>query len=639
MNKVLVYLRAIIAALSVCLFLGQNPILAYAAETSTFTQGFVQRQQTVLAKVIAAGPSPRNCPNTRDPRRPCNLLPELTFGLGALYRSKDASEINAANAAIGDAVSQLLQMGNRDAAALGDASSDVLGNSFLVPLALLSRAYFLPVVNGAQFSGVLSLDNRSKIPRIFWNYVRLRCKISTAESLQTWRIYSSENHDILNVAACWAAGEMLTRNPVCGDCRYDDGSTPIVQLNAWTKYLKGYIRERAKYGGFIEFFSPVYYKYTLLSFYNTAEFASDAKLRKLSAFLLDIWFANWAEEQIRGVHGGSKTRVYPNYIGKVSVGYELGWLYFGIGSFDRGNLHPGLIVMMTSAYQPPELIGNIATRVAERGEYEVKSRSPGLLAHPAHDHIFEINAAAGGIARYTFVDPSFVIGTTMTAKIPERIWMPASAQNRWSGAILGGSFDRYVYAAPAPRNARGGSVSVYAGEWGVQYKATQIIQKLPSPFSANAGAMAVHIGNSLAAQEENGWVFVDSVAYVAFRPAFGGFRSDTREPRGFILRDDLAPVIIQLADKKNFDNFAAFKAAVIAAPLIVDDERVQFHGLGEAGTLTFFYNSDRLPEINGVAIDLSSPYATQSPFTESKWGEGVVVIKLGNQRLVRDFRN
>ena len=248
-----------------------------------------------------------------------------------------------------------------------------------------------------------------------------------------------------------------------------------------------------------------------------------------------------------------------------------------------------------------------------------------------------MDAASGGIVRYTYVSPSFVMGTTMIAKLPLKSWNPASSQNRWNGLILSGGPDRYLFVSPG---AQGERSNIYNAEWGVQHKGCQIIQRLPRPFSANAGDMTVWVGSDLKPELEGDWMFIDSSAYVAVRPAFGGFERSvnmTEIGQPFVLKDGSAPVIVQVADKSEFPDFAAFKTAVLSAPLTISDELVRFRGLGEAGEISFYYRSGDLPEINGQPIDLAPRGGFESPFLKSTWGEGIVTIQMNSDELVRDF--
>ena len=227
------------------------------------------------------------------------------------------------------------------------------------------------------------------------------------------------------------------------------------------------------------------------------------------------------------------------------------------------------------------------------------------------------------------------MGASMFGKLPDSEWTHISDQNRWQGIILDAGPEARIYALPAaPQRNR-----AYNQFWSVQSKATQIVQKIPSPLSRGAGPMRVWFGRGLPRVEEGGWVFVDSAAYVAVRPASGGYTWDAAEPRWMLPDEDLAPVIIQAALKSDFRGFGDFKAAVRKLPLEVAGGVVRFTGLGGAGRLTFYAESDRLPEIDGVAVNLEPPFTFDSPFLKEKWASGLVTISKGGRKLALDFQS
>jgi hypothetical protein len=343
-----------------------------------------------------------------------------------------------------------------------------------------------------------------------------------------------------------------------------------------------------------------------------------------------VWWAEWAQEQVGGVHGGSKARADARHIDRQAVGRELGWVFFGIGH--KGP--PGQTVgAIASAYAPAAAVARIAT-APDRGSYEVKSRQAGLLKGPHENR--EIDAAAGGIVRYAYVTPAFIMSTIEVAPVSSLRWMGFSQQSRWSGVTLPGPRARYVFPHPLFRST---GARPYNDMWGVQHLGTQIVQKLAAPLSRNAGQMAVWISPGLHPIRDGDWVFIDAhPAYLAFRPAFGGIAEAGAEAEHVIMRDDTAPIIFQAAEAKDFASFDAFKTAILGCELAVDSSSVRFRGLGDAGLIEFFYRSERMPTINGKPLDLAPPFAFDSPFLHGKWGEGLVTIGKGDSAVTRDFR-
>jgi hypothetical protein len=95
------------------------------------------------------------------------------------------------------------------------------------------------------------------------------------------------------------------------------------------QYIKHWIVERAKKGLFVEMANEDYNVETLKGVYNCYDFG-DAAMQKLAGNLLDLYWATWAEEQIAGVRGGAKARVYPLNSG-IGFGpfWKLAYYYLG----------------------------------------------------------------------------------------------------------------------------------------------------------------------------------------------------------------------------------------------------------------------------------------------------------------------
>ena len=485
--------------------------------------------------------------------------------------------------------------------------------------------------NGVAKAKLLDPANENAARTLMVTWAQTECKLSDADPNDTWRIWGSENHGAQHDAACWAAADLNADN---ADTAYADGSRAKSQLQSWTAYLKEYLRQRGAHGTLIEYFSPTYAKYTLLNFYLYYDFSKDPELRALARQTLDLWWAIWAQEQIDGVHGGSKTRTYPVTYGKPSPLELSAWLYFGIGRRPPA-LAPGEAAMVVSAYRPPDVVADIAIDTKGRGEYDVVTRAPGLNARPTVNLVYHIDPRDESIVRMTHVGDGYVMGMAMLPKLPPERWAAISSQNRWSGiAMAGGDPAKVITIVPQltdPHNQ-------YNSIWGVQSQSTQILQALSPPYSAGSGTLRVLLGTALHPEEQDGWIYVNDAAYVALRPAWGGYRITTTNGSQVEIIDPTAPLIVQAAPKRAFENFAAFQAAMQATKLSVTGDTLEFIGLFNAGTLHFYGKSDRLPEINGVPIRLNPAENFHSPFMETKPDGSIVIHKDGRSDTI-NFKN
>ena len=83
------------------------------------------------------------------------------------------------------------------------------------------------------------------------------------------------------------------------------------------------------------------------------------------------------------------------------------------------------------------------------------------------------------IARYSLFTPDYVMGASIVPRLPANRWAAISSQNRWNGVVLADSPDARVYATPEPQGGRSNYNAVLAA----QSRGTQIVQRLPPPFS------------------------------------------------------------------------------------------------------------------------------------------------------------
>ena len=69
----------------------------------------------------------------------------------------------------------------------------------------------------------------------------------------------------------------------------------------------------------------------------------------------------------------------------------------------------------------------------------------------------QLRTDGGGILRYSFCDPAFILGTPMTEARPLSDWVAISAQNRWQGVIFAGEDDARIVPLVRPEDRQGRS--------------------------------------------------------------------------------------------------------------------------------------------------------------------------------------
>ena len=269
--------------------------------------GFDVRRDRVLAAQIAATFPRRACtlPLTAEAR--C-VWGKLAFALSALSLNRSEPEVGEANDEVQSAVDLIpTSPGYPHQDANGVLEDKTYAFHFLTA-SMLYRISRLFGPDG-RVAHRLTSTTQTKIEALFWDFASKQCSIADARADNPWRMRGSENHWVMFVETCWAGAELLRRTEAYKAQVYRDGSTPERQFDAWNEYLVAATRSRLRHGLFVEFFAPGYSAYTLGAFYDYADFAG-GELARLAKSLLDVWWAAWAQEQLNGIQGGSKTRVY-----------------------------------------------------------------------------------------------------------------------------------------------------------------------------------------------------------------------------------------------------------------------------------------------------------------------------------------
>ena len=391
-------------------------------------------------------------------------------------------------------------------------------------------------------------------------------------------------------------------------------------------------------------------------FYNFYDFG-EPQVRRAAGLLLDLYFAYWAQEQIDGVQGGGRSRIY-FYKGlsqnRSHGNAPLAWFYFGIGKQPLVYGHDMNAAL--SDYRPPAVVADIALDVSGRGRYEVRQRPQGLglQGRPLKTAVTTVptrmRTDGGGILRYSYCDPAFIIGTSMTMARPLKDWAAISSQNRWQGVIFAGEEDARIVPIVRPKDNR---VALNA-QWSVQSKGSLITQKLK--HHRGGAEMIVWMSNdglSVPVAEE-GIVFVEAEnAYAAIKVVKCGFqwrqtpfiaidgqknRRSTREGKTMILNEEYAPVILEVMAKSDVSSFAAFKAMVKACPIRMKGPVLEYETIyGER--LTFDTSAREAPTINGHPVNYAPKKVFESPFLNADWNSGIVTITKGDRKKVLNFES
>ena len=511
----------------------------------------------------------------------------------------------------------------------------------------LARLYIFYGPRGTKVPNRLSAETSAILEKTMWEWANEKAHIEDAElqESQTWWVTDSENHHAQHFTTCWAFARILKDVPDYQSKPYKDGHTPAEHYAAWTAYLKEYLRQRVCKGMQIEIDSPSYASATLKSMVSFYDFSDDPVLKQRAGDFLTLNWVLWAESQIDAVEGGAKTRLYARSANR-SGGFIRRAAWYLIGTGDPEFVHNSMISFVTSTWEVPDIVFHVAYGWQSEAPYEIRQRRMGLAVEgydrPSN---YRLKTDFGGILRYTWCTPDFMMGSLMMEARPTSDWVAISSQNRWDGVIFAGDPDARIY--PAPFNAKG--ASILNGLWSVQSKGTMISQQLNVKRSdgqlisgeGRSEDWRVFFSKAGLSQpvREGQWIFVEApqaYAGVCVVDGRAEFSDSDRFGTWLVCSNKDTPVIIEVGRKSDNESFEAFRKSILGQELSFEKSVLSYRSLS-GDLLTFYADQSRLPEINGTAVNLAPEKVYDSPFVQSEWNSGVVMIRYGGHQQVLDF--
>lgn len=507
--------------------------------------------------------------------------------------------------------------------------------------------------NGIKQPGLLKLETENKVLEAIWlyckrngfsqNYKRIddsspvgHDHLSEADQLisNTWFISESENHHAQSFTTQWHFAKLAKNRANFRDRLYDNGLKASDHYSQWNEYAKMYLTERAKKGMFIEMMSIGYNTDLLKGIFNFYDFAEDEELKRKTGLFLDLYFTYWGQEQINGISGGGKARLYSD----ISVGTSgFGYYFFGIGN--NPGIQQVLLTAMTTSYRPSLVVIDIVCDLKGRGAYEVIQRPLGLATdsnfyRPA---LYRMRTDSGGILRYTFCTPDFIMGTPMCEFRPHYEWTMISSQNRSHGVIFEG--DQAACILPQCENSN--NRRAFNSQWSVQRKGTLICQKLKN--NREAGKTRIWFsGKGLSAPiEKDGWIFAESDgAYSALYVVEGSSYWDTTKNsvsgKWLYCENEYTPIILEVVRKSDYKSFSKFQNKITDKIIDFNNNILNYKGI-YGDLFTFYADYSHSPQINNTTINYAPSKAFDSPFLKSDWNSGIVYIQKDARKIMLNF--
>jgi hypothetical protein len=586
-------------------------IIGLPAVAVTQTTYEKHRDQVILSHYEHPSPSMTGCTDARG---------FVNYATAALWLQRSIADANNKLAAV--------RIGHITGQACDQSIDPARANLWL---STMLRPYFLFKANSLYFPGRLTAAAADNLVAQMWAYAAPYSNQS--EAADPWSIYDSENHDAQAESFNLLAAQAFKNRNDYKLRTYADGSTPAQQYQAWHAHWSNYFDQVAKRGLFIEVGSPIYHRYLVDAILNVFNFAEDPILRKKARMVLDLDFADYAQQKLNNIRGGAKSRSYPldSYDGGNDAMTEYGTFFWS----PAPAVVKSTLGLATSGYQPPPVVQSLATNRTARGSFAYVTRRPGV-GIPGWDANKNWHVTPDkSVLNYTYVTPDYVLGTAELN--PADTYIAPSSQNRWQGIIFAkGSGDR-IYPQAAPTSV----TKTMNAFMSVENRNVLITRKQ----GYETQPTLVYFPSTLdSLSEQNGWVFVKrGAAYLAVRPAGGTYswlttaknRATNINQRFIKLSNVASPIIFEAAREAQYPSFAAFKADIL------DNARTYGGGVlrytASNGTAFTFFDNATTPRVNGTPIDYAPAAVFNSPHMQSVWDSGRITITQGGLSATYDF--
>jgi hypothetical protein len=539
----------------------------------------------------------------------------LSYGMAELWLNENTADANNKLAAV----------------QISHVTGQNCGANSNLWLSYLARPYFLFHAASSFFHGRMTTAASDNLLAQMWAYAGPNSSLRGAGD--PWSIDGSENQDAQGKSFDLLAAQAFKHRPEYLGKIYQDGSTVTQQYRALHDHWNNYFDERAKRGLFVEVGAPSYHGYTQQAILNIYDFAEDPILRKKAGMILDLDFADYAQQQLQNVGGGAKSRSYPlaSYDGQAdSMTYAANLLY---GPSPSYGAH--IMALATSGYYPPEVVRSLETDTAGNGSYEYVTRRPGVGPSGWDQNQDWHVDTTKSIRNDTYTTPDYVLGTASLK--PGDTHIGPSNQNRWQGIIFNTSPDARVYPQAAPTSVAKTQDAFFS----VQKKNVLITRK----NGYTDQPTLVYFPASLdTLDEQSGWLFVqEGRTYLAVRPLGTGYtwldpakNKAVEIDRRFIKLSAVgSPIIFEAATVDQYATFDAFKSDILNNPRSYTNGVLNY--TASNGTTFTFYSDATTPHVNGVPINYAPMYLFNSPFMKSLWLSGKITITKGSLSATYDF--
>jgi len=586
----------------------------------------------------------------------------------------------------------------------------------------LIQMYFTFGSKATRKPGRLEKETEEALLELLWERTKIKNDIVIARQ-SPWWMAGSENHDINAKIANLLSSQIFMNEPAYADRVYPDlgygsgygygnaglerqtgGRANLKDGNeyrardhykAWVTFWDEWFTQRAGRGPFIEVNSPTYALYSLGFLQCLHDLCEDSPLREKSGKFFDMVWADWAQDQISGMRGGSKTRSYGPKSGYDGMTQFSKFLFGG-----PGNACHGFFELLLSDYRLPSIIWELALDREGLGSFAYVSRRPGeeenIWPRPLGNERTLLCDTPARFLRYSWVTPDYVLGTQMDH--PAAVHSHLSVSRRTQSMIFTGAPHCRVVPGPLysgdkpsligaalldekdPDSWKLGTDHYYRS---VQHRSVMITQQSRnltriSPewfpdYDLGSKPYGIFFGGDFDQREErDGWIFVakgntylavrvvvseENHSGKAFRTVQGKKdKSTALGKKGYEWNSDhsiarlknlFSPIIFEAGRKADYPTLNDFQEDILDNPIQLYStvmapnlgfDILYYTGCGEdAEEIIFNTANNEIPTVGGKYIDYSYPKLFDSPYLQSDYESGVIKIRKEDQELILDF--
>lgn len=212
---------------------------------------------------------------------------------------------------------------------------------------------------------------------------------------EPWSFKETENQRIVRMALNVVSFRLAPPPP---------GSPRAAAEKGWTEATEAFLLAHDR-DGWYEAESPGYIAASMHALLHLTDHAKSERVRELAARQLNLLFAEWAQEQVRGFPAGVKSRTYVQWaLGARNTPWlAWAWLAGGIGDPEKISFMDWPEIG-ASSYQIPAPVGRLVAGRAEHAPYEVRSRRSIDLGKRRDLHT----------ALYSFATPDYILGAAQS---------------------------------------------------------------------------------------------------------------------------------------------------------------------------------------------------------------------------------